>query len=224
MLGRGDRYVVEVELERRDEAVAVGEQLRQRAEVELVVQCRAAARAIRPGCRRPGSRPRRPRFRGAPGESWGAAHLPWSRARNCTLHRPCADPPGTGPWRPGSSRLVRPRVRAEAGVGDQRHEDRPPRRSGLLPGPGGLGVDALDRPRGGASTQYAGYLWPMGPIFALLHWIGLSAWVSQRHLAGPDLRGLGVGGAAPAGRVRRPPARRRRTWSRPRSTCSTPTR
>src|SRR4051794_20332800 len=31
-----------------------------------------------------------------------------------------------------------------------------------------------------ASTQYAGYLWPMGPIFAFLHWIGLSAWVSQR--------------------------------------------
>jgi arabinofuranan 3-O-arabinosyltransferase len=31
-----------------------------------------------------------------------------------------------------------------------------------------------------ASTQYAGYLWPMGPIFAFLHGIGLSAWVSQR--------------------------------------------
>ncbi len=29
-------------------------------------------------------------------------------------------------------------------------------------------------------AQYGGYLWPMGPIFALLHGIGLSAWVSQR--------------------------------------------
>jgi arabinofuranan 3-O-arabinosyltransferase len=29
-------------------------------------------------------------------------------------------------------------------------------------------------------AQYSGYLWPMGPIFALLHGIGLSAWVSQR--------------------------------------------
>ena len=29
-------------------------------------------------------------------------------------------------------------------------------------------------------AQYSGYLWPMGPIFALLHSIGLSAWVAQR--------------------------------------------
>jgi hypothetical protein len=29
-------------------------------------------------------------------------------------------------------------------------------------------------------AQYGGYLWPMGPIFALLHSIGLSAWVAQR--------------------------------------------
>ncbi|MEA2364144.1 MAG: arabinofuranan 3-O-arabinosyltransferase [Thermoleophilaceae bacterium] len=29
-------------------------------------------------------------------------------------------------------------------------------------------------------AQYGGYLWPMGPIFALLHSVGLSAWVAQR--------------------------------------------
>ena len=29
-------------------------------------------------------------------------------------------------------------------------------------------------------AQYSGYLWPMGPIFALLHSIGLSPWVAQR--------------------------------------------
>ena len=28
--------------------------------------------------------------------------------------------------------------------------------------------------------QYGGYLWPMGPFFALLHGIGVSAWVTQR--------------------------------------------
>jgi arabinofuranan 3-O-arabinosyltransferase len=29
-------------------------------------------------------------------------------------------------------------------------------------------------------AQYSGYLWPMGPVFALLHSVGLSAWVAQR--------------------------------------------
>jgi hypothetical protein len=29
-------------------------------------------------------------------------------------------------------------------------------------------------------VQYSGYLWPMGPFFALLHSIGLSAWVAHR--------------------------------------------
>jgi hypothetical protein len=29
-------------------------------------------------------------------------------------------------------------------------------------------------------AQYSGYLWPMGPVFALLHGIGLSPWVAQR--------------------------------------------
>ena len=28
--------------------------------------------------------------------------------------------------------------------------------------------------------QYGGYLWPMGPFFALLHGIGVSTWVTQR--------------------------------------------
>src|SRR4029079_4708775 len=37
-----------------------------------------------------------------------------------------------------------------------------------------IDLGAVPRP------QYAGYLWPMGPIFAFLHGIGLSAWVSQR--------------------------------------------
>jgi len=30
------------------------------------------------------------------------------------------------------------------------------------------------------SAQYTGYLWPMGPFYALMHIIGLSAWVAQR--------------------------------------------
>ncbi len=30
------------------------------------------------------------------------------------------------------------------------------------------------------SAQYTGYLWPMGPFFAAMHIIGLSAWVAQR--------------------------------------------
>ena len=30
------------------------------------------------------------------------------------------------------------------------------------------------------SSQYTGYLWPMGPFYALMHSIGLSAWVAQR--------------------------------------------
>ena len=29
-------------------------------------------------------------------------------------------------------------------------------------------------------AQYSGYLWPMGPVFALLHGIGLSPWVAHR--------------------------------------------
>ena len=29
-------------------------------------------------------------------------------------------------------------------------------------------------------AQYSGYLWPMGPAFALLHGLGLSPWVAQR--------------------------------------------
>ncbi len=30
------------------------------------------------------------------------------------------------------------------------------------------------------SSQYSGYLWPMGPFFAVAHAIGISAWVAQR--------------------------------------------
>jgi arabinofuranan 3-O-arabinosyltransferase len=29
-------------------------------------------------------------------------------------------------------------------------------------------------------AQYSGYLWPMGPVFAVLHWVGLSPWVAHR--------------------------------------------
>src|SRR3954471_12222459 len=36
---------------------------------------------------------------------------------------------------------------------------------------------ALGHIQGG---QYGGYLWPMGPFFALLHEIGLSPWLVQR--------------------------------------------
>ncbi|MBD0281648.1 MAG: DUF3367 domain-containing protein [Thermoleophilaceae bacterium] len=34
------------------------------------------------------------------------------------------------------------------------------------------------------SAQYSGYLWPMGPLFAALHSIGLSPWVSHRFWLG----------------------------------------
>ena len=30
------------------------------------------------------------------------------------------------------------------------------------------------------SSQYGGYLWPMGPFFALLHTLGISPWVAER--------------------------------------------
>src|SRR5947209_10441632 len=30
------------------------------------------------------------------------------------------------------------------------------------------------------SAQYSGYLWPMGPFFAVLHAVGLGAWVVER--------------------------------------------
>src|SRR5947209_9191360 len=30
------------------------------------------------------------------------------------------------------------------------------------------------------SSQYGGYLWPMGPFFAFCHAIGLSPWVAER--------------------------------------------
>ena len=62
-------------------------------------------------------------------------------------------------------------------------------------------------------AQYSGYLWPMGPVFALLHGLGLSPWVAQRIWLGAAVRGVGVGDAATAGRVRRPAARRARTCS-----------
>ena len=30
------------------------------------------------------------------------------------------------------------------------------------------------------SSQYSGYLWPMGPVFTVLHWLGASPWVAGR--------------------------------------------
>src|SRR3954465_14613606 len=43
------------------------------------------------------------------------------------------------------------------------------------------------------SAQYAGYLFPMGPFFALGHWLGLSDWLVDRLWLGVLLAG-GCGG------------------------------
>ncbi len=49
-------------------------------------------------------------------------------------------------------------------------------------------------------AQYGGYLWPMGPFFALLHGIGLEPVGRAAPLAGPALRAVGLGRAAADGR------------------------
>ena len=37
-------------------------------------------------------------------------------------------------------------------------------------------------------AQYGGYLWPMGPIFALPHLLGVGPWVTERIWLGPAVR------------------------------------
>src|SRR3954452_21723879 len=55
------------------------------------------------------------------------------------------------------------------------------------------------------SAQYAGYLFPMGPFFALGHALGVSDWVVDRLWLGLLLGGGAWGGGGPGGGVRRRP-------------------
>src|SRR3954467_9390363 len=88
------------------------------------------------------------------------------------------------------------------------------------------------------SAQYAGYLFPMGPFFALGHALGVSDWLVDRLWLGLLLGGggPGVGGpaagfcwrSAPGGwcawpRLSAPPAHRWDRSPRGSSTCSIPT-
>jgi hypothetical protein len=105
MLGRGDDGAAESGLERRYEAVPVGEQLGHRAEVELVVepgrrpgrfQQRVEDADHHPRCddRQQRGHEAGPGFDARAPRGGGAGLLPWSRARNCTLHRPWSDAAG----------------------------------------------------------------------------------------------------------------------------------
>ena len=111
--------------------------------------------------------------------------------------------------------VLRPGLLAAARMGDERHEDRPPRRPGSLPRPrwrrcGRRRID-LGAVQG---AQYSGYLWPMGPVLRRCsHGLGLSPWVAQRIWLGAALRALGVGDAAAAGRPSSAARAAWRTWS-----------
>src|SRR5215218_6080077 len=72
-------------------------------------------------------------------------------------------------------------------------------------------------------AQYGGYLWPMGPVFALLHGIGLGAWVSQRIWLGLIFASR-PGGCCGCSTLWWDGRAGWRTWSRRRSTSLTPTR
>ena len=232
VLGRRRPTCVEYVLERRDEAVAVGEQLRQRAEVELVVQPGRRPGRLEPACRRPGSPPRAATIASSARPPAGPAGLgARSRGRVVTSAQLYPAPPMRRPSRDGTMALGFASPRSPSRSGSDRDGRRATRRSICTSirarswarwrrsGPHSIDLGAVH------GAQYSGYLWPMGPVFALLHGIGLSPWVAQRIWLGPDLRGLGVGDAAAAGRVRSAArAASPHLVGGRRSTCSTRTR
>ncbi len=125
-----------------------------------------------------------------------------------------------------------------ARAGHLRHEDRPPRRP-VAASSGDVAsvwspTGSLGHIQGG---QYGGYLWPMGPFFALGHALGLAPWVVQRLWLGtllalaawgvvrlldallPSAR-RGAAHVVAGGAVRAQPVRRRVLLAARRSRCS----
>ena len=107
------------------------------------------------------------------------------------------------PARAGGGR-VRARADPAAGARVVRHEDRPPRRPVGLPlatsSSAWTPTGSLGHVQGG---QYGGYLFPMGPFFAVRHALGLAPWLIQRLWLGTAAGARRLGHRAPARRAAR---------------------